>query len=197
MEVKPTEKPAVLEFEDNWGKDTEKKAPNKPVTVDTPGKKEESAPMASTDTNAVEDPQTTGAPTKEKTRLSASLSAELTSMGIDTLQSIIFKIINNRKITRRIGKENIERFAELLHDLKDSKKILSDLSDDDKRLFWKFRRLKQIEEDIPFEDAEYNKLNDVLEKYYKETGQSMPAWLGLSIALADIIGARLSDAVTE
>lgn len=193
-------KPALLEFEDNWSKPAEKKAPEKPVKAPLPSSSFEEEPD---EVEPIPEQQpAAAAPGTEnqdqpRQKLSASLSAELTSLGIDTIQTVIFSAINNKKIVRRIGRDNIERFGELLQELNESKKKPEDLTEQEKILFWKFRRLKQVQEDIPMNNEEFDKLNEVLEKYYQETGQSLPPWMGLSIALTNILGARLSDAFTE
>jgi hypothetical protein len=192
MSVNPTT--AVLEFEDNWGKATETKAPEKPVRIAPPVNKdlepEDEEPEIIQENQQPE-------PQKEKAFLSSSLSAEFSIIGIDTVQSVIFKMINNRKIVRRCGRENIERFGDLLTDLIENKKQPETLSETDRLLFLKFKRLKQIEDDIPFTDDEYKQLTEAIEKYFEETGQGLPPWFGLSIALAGALGARLSDAISE
>lgn len=192
--MNPEVKTPSLEFEDNWRKPTDTKAPEKPVDIPPPGeekKKTFDQPTTETQVSAATDVK----PKKEN--LSASLSGEFTTDGINFIQSLVFKLVNKRKIIRRIGKDNIERFGELLEELIENKKKPEGLEPKDLRLFLQFRRLMQVQEDIPFDDDEYDKISNAWTKYYEETGKGLPPWFGLMIAMADTIGARLADAFTE
>ena len=152
-EVKDIKTPS-LEFEDNWSKPTETKAPIKPVDIPVPGKEKEK-PVDQTPTETSVAAETTSAVDKPG-NLSASLSGEFTTDGINFIQSLVFKLVNKRKIVRRIGKENIERFGDLLEELLTDKKKPA-LEPKDLRLFLQFKRLMQVQEDIPFTDEEYDK----------------------------------------
>jgi hypothetical protein len=181
------------EFKNDFTMQTEKKSPEdadiKPINPDDFDKSES------------ELPEEKGEEKKEPAKVKVpgigfSATAELIVDGTDFVQSLICRRINQRKIRRRIGVENLERI-EILYEAKKKGNLTTNISGEDLTLLSEYGRLMDVEDEIPFTDEEVEKMEGYLKIMCKNKGWDMPPEWAMFYTMLQAIGLRAADAMTE
>lgn len=169
------------QFLDDWEGERETKAQPEPIQVPAPIPAPVNEPKAE----------------KQKKTMPPDISAEIFIGAIDTTQMLVFGALNKRKIRSRFTGEEIAKAEKILQQIKDKDINKKELSDADYDLQYEYKRLKEIQDDIPFTDEEYEILKKPLAKLIEINGYDIPPGLAMTMAAAQVFAPRLVDAIFE
>jgi hypothetical protein len=129
--------------------------------------------------------------------ISAALQAKLWINLFDMTQTGLFTVVHTRKKKRELGENEdaVEALAEKL----DNKVMNMDEMKDHPlyAVYRKFKRREKIIDDLPISDDERANLQETIEQMIVENGYVMPAWMGVSLALSQVLVSRTTSAFVD
>jgi hypothetical protein len=129
--------------------------------------------------------------------ISASLQAKLWINLFDMLQTGGFTIVHTRKKNRELG-DNADAVQELAEKLDNKVLNLDEVKDHPLyAVYRKFKRREQIIDDLPISDEERSNMQETIEQMISENGYVMPAWMGVLLAVGQVLVSRTTSAFID
>lgn len=203
----PVNNSSVNALMDDFGKQTEEKAPGNgfEVDFDTPEENFASAPNPEpTPVNNPQPVQTAGeklqdAAFEAKETLSPETQATLIVGAVDLIQQTLLAAIHKYKATKELGgKDERIKAVELMEAVGDGIKQLDDLELPDRAKVRLMQRMKKKVDALPFEDNEYDQLEQALTLILKEMpGYQLSPGAALALAVTVVMAPRIADVITD
>lgn len=141
---------------------------------------------------------TTEQPTQEvKRKVSPRASASTAVAMVDTTQRIIFEPIINHKYKKRFQQQGFDSDEFLAIESKDPSKRNSQ----EQIMMTKFEKLwakmEKKRGEVPFSKEEREDMTEILETYFRETGQELPPSLMIACAFIGALGKRTTAVIFD
>lgn len=132
-------------------------------------------------------------PDEDVVKISSALTSDLIIYAIDGVQTFALNKAHSLKLSKKIGKENIEK-AFNLFDLYESNNLkLHDQTEDDTIAIKSIERFKLKTERVPFSKDEVDKLKPILTEIIKKQGGELTPTQALLLMGFQIMIPRLTD----
>ena len=199
----PKDNSNIDELLNDFSKETEHKAPGNGFETDFEETKAgdfDAAPEPEPPAPPVNEPiHTAGDLLKQDSQLSLETQATLLVGTFDFIQSTILKALHTWKANKKFeSKEDAQRIREIIEDIEAGTTNIDAQELPDRAKIRILQRVGKKIADLPFDDAEYNRLEETLRLILKDMpGYQLSPNAGLALAALTVMAPRIADVLID